>query len=40
MRHLWSRPPLLRCERNQARLLDPVSSAYAQLPADLERRAD
>jgi hypothetical protein len=36
-RHVWPRPPLLRCERNQARLLDPAASAHAQLPANLER---
>ena len=26
-RHVWPRPPLLRCQRDQARLLDPTASA-------------
>jgi len=30
--HVWSRPPLLRCERNQARLLDPAASAHPNFP--------
>jgi hypothetical protein len=37
---VWSRPPLLRRQRNQARLLDPAASADPEHRAQLERRAD
>jgi len=29
-RHVWPRPPVLRCQRDQARLLDPASSAHPE----------
>ena len=37
--HVWPCPPLVRCQRDQAGLLDPAASSQAQLPAGLERRA-
>src|SRR6516162_3539490 len=39
LHYVWSRPSLLRCQRDQAGLLDPAASAHAQLPAELERGA-
>src|SRR5216683_4635074 len=38
--HVWPRPSLLRCERDQARLLDPTTSADPEHRAQLERRAN
>jgi hypothetical protein len=34
------RPYLLRCQRDQACLLDPAASTHPEFSADLERRAD
>src|SRR5260370_31521794 len=39
-RHVWPRPTFLRCERDQARFLDPARAADAQHRAELERGAD
>jgi hypothetical protein len=36
-RHVWPRPPLLRCQRDQARLLDPAASPHSEHRAELER---
>src|SRR6266849_1596502 len=36
-RHVWPRPSLLRCQRDQARLLDPAAPADPQHRAQLER---
>jgi hypothetical protein len=35
--HVWPCSPLLRCERNQARLLDPAASTNPELRVELER---
>ena len=40
MDHVWTRPSLLRCQRDQTCVLDPAASADSQLPAELERGAD
>jgi putative SOS response-associated peptidase YedK len=37
---VWSRPPLLRCQRDQARLLDPAAPPHAEHRAELERGAN
>ena len=37
---MWTRSPLLGCQRDQACFLDPAASAHAEFPAELERRAD
>ena len=39
-RHVWPRPSLLRCQRDQARLLDPAASPDIEYRAELERGAD
>ena len=38
--HVWPRPSFLRCQRDQACVLDPAASADSQLPAELECGAD
>src|SRR5437660_12743580 len=38
--HVWTSPSFLRCQRDQACVLDPATSADAQLPAELECGAD
>ena len=38
--YVWPRPSLLRCERDQTRLLDPTASADTEHCAKLERRTD
>jgi hypothetical protein len=39
-RHVWPRPPLLRRQRDQTRLLDPARAPDAEFSAELERGAD
>jgi hypothetical protein len=39
-RYVWSRPPLLRCQRDQAPLLDPAESPHPDPRAQLECRAN
>ncbi len=39
-RHVWPRPSLLRCQRDQARFLDPTTSADPEHRSQLERGAD
>jgi hypothetical protein len=39
-RHVWPCPSLLRCQRDQTRLLDPAGSADTQHQAQLECSAD
>src|SRR5262249_10141997 len=39
-RHVWPGSPLFRRERDQARLLDPATSANPELPAELECSAN
>jgi putative SOS response-associated peptidase YedK len=36
---VWPRPPFLRCQRDQDRLLDPARAAGAEFRAELERGA-
>src|SRR5271169_1931503 len=38
--HVWPRPPLLRCQRDQIRLLDSARSPDTELSGELERGAD
>jgi putative SOS response-associated peptidase YedK len=35
---VWPCPPLVRCERDQARLLDPAASAHPEFRGELECR--
>jgi putative SOS response-associated peptidase YedK len=37
---VWTRPPFLRCQRNQAGLLDPARPADSEFSAQLDRGAD
>ena len=39
-RYVWPRPPVLRRQRDQARLFDPARAPDAESSAELERRAD
>jgi hypothetical protein len=39
-KHVWPRPSLLRCQRDQTRILDPAASASAEFSAELECRAE
>src|SRR6516162_2573992 len=38
--HVRTRSPLLRCQRDQTRLLGPAASADSEFPTELERGAD
>src|SRR4029077_15675812 len=40
LRHVWPRPPVLRCQRDQARLLHPAAATDAERRAELERGPD
>ena len=40
MAHVWPRPPLLRRQRVEARLLDPAGAAGPEYSRQLERRTD
>jgi len=39
-RHVWPRPSLLRCQRDQASLLHPAASPHPEHRAELARRAN
>src|SRR6516162_180527 len=39
-KYVWTRPSLLRCQRDQACVLDPAASPDSEFPAELECGAD